>query len=267
MLCKKAAAGAVSVRIGQNVHGGGAVVDNDGLGGLAHGYHGKLFGKVHGYALSLFKGTVRIALQIRLRHVLQLGEGMSFPDVYTGGHRRQLVEGQLPGVQQTADDLFRQFGQIDDADVRPVVIHIVDHAVHAGLFQCILIAVFLVLLEHFQESVLCKGIPLGGNAEMHRCNGAAGFAVQALDPLLLFQQRDCIAQKLLALRRKLHAPVAADEEFDTQFLLQFPHGGGNAGLGQEQLVGGLVDRTAFGDLHHICQLLKGHWIVSFLQNS
>ena len=148
-----------------------------------------------------------------------------------------------------------------------MVIHIVDHAVHAGLFQCILVAVFLVLLEHFQESVLSKGIPLGGNAEMHRCNGAAGFAVQTFNPLLLLQQRDCIAQKLLALRRELHAPVAADEEFDTQFLLQFPHGGGNAGLGQEQLVGGLVDGAAFGDLHHICQLLKGHWIVSFLQNS
>ena len=78
-----------------------------------------------------------------------------------------------------------------------------------------------------------------------------------LDGLLL-QQGDGVAEKLLALRRELHAPVAAGQHPNAQFVLKLPHRRGNPRLGQEQLLGRLVDGAAFGDLHDVLKLLKRH---------
>jgi len=75
---------------------------------------------------------------------------------------------------------------------------------------------------------------------------------------LLLQQGDGVAEKLLALRRELHAPVAAGQHPNAQFVLKLPHRRGNPRLGQEQLLGRLVDGAAFGDLHDVLKLLKRH---------
>ena len=61
----------------------------------------------------------------------------------------------------------------------------------------------------------------------------------------MLQQGDGIAEKFLPLRRELHTPVAADENLDAQFFLQFPDGGGNAGLGEKELVSRFIDGAAF----------------------
>ena len=112
-------------------------------------------------------------------------------------------------------------------------------------------------VQHPQEGVLSEGIPLGGDGEAGRSRRVPGL-IEPLNALLLLQQGNGVAEEFLALGGEFHAPVAADEELDAQLLLQLPDGGGDAGLGQHQLVGCLVDRAALGDLHHVSQLLKGH---------
>ena len=179
-------------------------------------------------------------------------------NIDTGADGGQFVEFQLPGVQQPADNLLRQIRQADDAHVRPVVIDVVNHTVHPCLPEAKSEAVFTGDSEQPQKRVHCKGIPLAGNGKAHRSRGVACLTIQALDPALLLQQGDGVAEKLLALRRELHAPVAAGQHPNAQFVLKLPHRRGNPRLGQEQLLGRLVDGAAFGDLHDVLKLLKRH---------
>ena len=210
----------------------------------------------------LLKADIGVAVQVRLRHLIQLGEGMALADKDAGGHGGQFVEGQVPGVQQMADDLLRHLGEENDAHICPVLVDIGNDLFHAGVLDGVLVMVVRNVIQHFQERVVGKGIALGGDAEMHRCGGVPGFAVKLLDPPLLLQHGDGVAEKFPSLRREFNAPVAADEKLDAQLLLQLPYGGGNAGLGEKQLVGSFVDGAAFGDLHHVGQLLKSHQIIS-----
>ena len=152
-----------------------------------------LLSEIHGNALCLLKGAVGVSVQILLRNVLQLGERMSLPHKDAGRNGCQLMKGQLPGVQQAADNLFCQLCEENHAEVRPVVIYIVDDAIHAGFLDGKLIAVILRPAEHFQKGVLRKGIALGGYAEMHRRRRGAGLAVQPLNSLFLLQERHGIA--------------------------------------------------------------------------
>ena len=168
------------------------------------------------------------------------------------------MEAQLPGVQQAADDPLCQLREEDHAHIGAVVIDVVDHSVHPGLFQGEAEAALLRRLEHPQKGVLRKGIALGGDGEAGRGGLAAVLTIEAFDPLLLFQQREGIAEKFLPLRGEVHPPVAAAEELDAQLLLQLPDCRGDAGLRKAQPVGRFVDGPALGDLHHIGQLLKGH---------
>ena len=206
----------------------------------------------------MLKGHVGIAVQVLFRQARPVRQRVAPPEIHAGRDRRQLVELQLPGVQQPPDDLLRQIRQADDADIRPVVIDIVDDAVHSRLPQSQAEAVLIRDLEQPQKSVRHKGIPLAGHQEPNGCRAVPGLTVQPLDPPLLLQQRHGIAEELLPLRRKFHAPVAAGQQCDPQFALQFPDGGGNARLREEQLLRGLVDGAAFGDLHNVLQLLKCH---------
>ena len=132
-------------------------------------------------------------------------------NIDTGADGGQFVEFQLPGVQQPADNLLRQIRQADDAHVRPVVVDVVNHTVHPCLPEAKSEAVFTGDSEQPQKRVHCKGIPLAGNGKAHRSRGVACLTIQALDPALLLQQGDGVAEKLLALRRELHAPVAAGQ--------------------------------------------------------
>ena len=217
-----------------------------------------LLGKIHRHALGVLKGDIGISLQIRLRHGLPPRQGVLPADVDAGGHGGNLMEHQGPGVQQAADDLLRQLRQKDHAEIRAVVVHIVDHGVHACLLDGEAVAAVLRGLQHPQKGVLRKGIALGGHGEADGRGLVPAGAVQALDPPLLFQEGDGVAQELLPLRGKLHAPVAAMEELDAQLLLQLPHRGGDAGLGEPQLMGRFVDGAAFENFRHIRQLLKCH---------
>ena len=261
-LYQKAAAGAERVRVGHDIDGGEIVVDDDALGWLFQGEHLEFLGKVHRHALGLLKADVGVAFQVRLRHLVQLGEGMALADKDAGGHGGQFVEGQVPGVQQMADDLLRHLGEENDAHICPVLVDIGNDLFHAGVLDGVLVMVVRNVIQHFQERVVGKGIALGGDAEMHRCGGVPGFTVKLLDPPLLLQHGDGVAEKFPPIRCELNAPVAADEKLDAQLLLQLPHGGGNAGLGEKQLVGSFVDGAAFGDLHYVGQLLKSHQIIS-----
>ena len=175
------------------------------------------------------------------------------------------MELQLPGVQQASDHLLRQLRQEDDTHIGAVVVHVVNDGVHTGLLDGEVEAAVPGGIQHPQEGVLGEGIPLGGDGEAGGGRRVPGL-VEPLDALLLFQQGDGVAEELLALRGELHAPVAADEELDAQLLLQLPDGGGDAGLGQYQLVGRLIDGPALGDLHHVGQLLKGHAAPSLAVN-
>ena len=182
--------------------------------------------------------------------------------INTGGDRCQFVEGELPGIQQAADDLLRQIRQADDADVRAVVIHIVNHRVHTSLPDGEMIAVVLRNVQQTQKGIHTERVPLAGDGKAHG-GIIPGVLVEPLNPVLLLQQRDRIAEEFLSLLGELYAPVAAGKDPNAQLLLQFPHGGGDAGLGQKELLRRFIDGTAFGDLHHIFQLLKGHARYSF----
>ena len=170
MLCKEAAAGAVSVRIGQNVHGGGAVVDDDGLGGLAHGYHGEaLPGKSHGYALRPVRRNCKDSPPDPASDTCSswVGDVLSGRRIH-GGHRRWLVEESAPGRPADGRRSFpSNFGQIDDMRCRPLVIP-------SSMPSCWSLSMyndsgFLVLLEHFPGGVLCKGYRW---VETLKCTGA-----------------------------------------------------------------------------------------------
>ena len=52
--------------------------------------------------------------------------------------------------------------------------------------------------------------------------------------------------------------LSYDAHPNAQFVLKLPHRRGNPRLGQEQLLGRLVDGAAFGDLHDVLKLLKRH---------
>ncbi len=155
------------------------------------------------------------------------------------------MEDQGPGIQKTENDLFRQLRQADDPDIRPVVIHVVDNGVHVHFPDGKLIAVGLRGLEQLNEGILRKGIALGGDGQMRGRSGVPRLSIAGLDPLLLLQQGGGVAQKLPPVRREFHAPVASDKELDAQLLFQFPDGGGDAGLGEKQLVGRFIDGAAF----------------------
>lgn len=66
----------------------------------------------------MFKGDVRQTSQIFLCDLIPVGQGMAFSDVNAGRDGRNFVKIQIPGIQQTANDLLCQFGEKDDTDVR-----------------------------------------------------------------------------------------------------------------------------------------------------
>ena len=258
---QKAAAGGEGVGGGQQVHGGGAVVDTDAPGGLFEGPELVFLREIHRCPLVMLKGQIGEACQIRHCHRLQARQGMPFADVEAGGHGGQLVKLHLVGVQHPADDFLRQVRQEDDPQVHLVLVHILDHHVHPRLLDGEAEGVFIAsLLDHAQKGVLRKGVALGGHGKAGRGNGSV-VAVKALDALLLLQKGHGVAEELLALGGELHAPVAAAEKADAQLVFQLPDGGGDARLGQKELVGRLVDGPAPGHLHQIGQLLKCHCLL------
>ena len=146
--------------MGHDVDGGEIVVDDDALGRFFQGEHLEFLGKVHRHALGLLKADVGVAFQVRLRHLVQLGEGMALADKDAGGHSGQFVEGQVPGVQQMADDLLRHLGEENDAHICPVLVDIGNDLFHAGVLDGVLVMVVRNVIQHFQERVVGKEIAL-----------------------------------------------------------------------------------------------------------
>ena len=160
------------------------------------------------------------------------------------------------------DDLLRHLGEKNHPYVCPALIHVGNDVFHAGVLDGEVVRAVLGVPQRFDKGIVRKRIPLAGNIKVCRRCGAAIFFIKLLDPLLLLQQGNGVAQKFPPLRRELHTSVAAGEKLNPQFLLQLPHSRGNTGLGKKQLVGGLIDGSALGDLHHISQLLESHEIIS-----
>ena len=123
----------------------------------------------------MLKGHVGVPLQVPFIDGVPAGKGMALADVDAGGHGGHLVELQLPGVQQAADHLLRQLRQEDDAHVGPVIVHVVDDSVHAGLLDGEVEAAGPGGVQHPQEGVLGEGIPLGGDGEAGRGRRIPGF--------------------------------------------------------------------------------------------
>ena len=85
----------------------------------------------------------------------------------------------------------------------------------------------------------------------------AGF-IDIFNMPFLFQKGGGIAEEFPPRLGKFHPPVGAVEKADAQLGLQLLDGAADTGLGEKQVLGGLVDRAAAGDLYHIEKLLKRH---------
>jgi len=138
----------------------------------------------------------------------------------------------------------------DDAEVRTRVSHLVNDRIHRTLVDGVFVKRSFRFLQEFQKRRFHKGITLGGNAEgggnCGRRRGAEG-----LQDVFLLKNRGGILHQLLTLCRQLHASAVPGQKFHIQFVLQLLKGRGDAGLRNEQLTRGFVDRAGFGDFHEV----------------
>ena len=82
--------------------------------------------------------------------------------------------------------------------------------------------------------------------------------VLLLDQRGLLHHLARIAQKLRALGREQNAAGLAHEDCRRDLLLQLPDGRGQAGLGDEQRLGRLGNRSLLRHLDDVFELLKRH---------
>ena len=174
-----------------------------------------------------------------------------------GADGGDLLEFDALGSQRPADHLLVEVGEEDDPQVGTVVVDVVDDRIHPGLLEGEVEAGVGGLPDEADEGVLGEGVALGGDGEMQGDRPVLGL-VDVLDVLLLFQQGVGVAEELAALLGELHAAVVAVEKADAQLGLQILDGAADAGLAEEEVLGGLVDRAAAGDLDEVQELLKGH---------
>ena len=173
----------------------------------------------------------------------------------------KLREGQVQLLKQTLEVGARAVIQGQDADFAAHLAHIGENLVGGGLPKA--------------EAVTGTGVGPNqpgegqdGEIEVLAGDGKAqlplGPGTEALlQKLGLGENLPGVAQELLPLPGDDDAPVGAGEDGDAQLLLQVADGGGEAGLGDEELFGGGADGAALGDSDGVFELLEGHGGRSF----
>ena len=142
---------------------------------------------------------------------------------------------------------------IKDAQLTPVILHIVDNLIGAGLSQGEFI--FVRALPGYQvgERIDGKGIVLGGYGAdtLHRFF----VCVMLFQQLGLLQHLPGIGQEFHSLGGQGNTLGAPVEDGYAHFLFQLLDRVGKAGLGYEKLLGRVGNRAAVYDGYNIAQLL------------
>ena len=159
-------------------------------------------------------------------------------------------------AQQLADHVLVEVGQVDDADLRKHVRHLVDDVLRAGLADGELVFVGLGGVDHLHERLHGEHVMLRG----HGAQLFAGFRV--LVPFLqqrrLIEDLTRVGEEFRAVHGQRDALGGTGEDLDTELVLKLLHRGAQRGLGYVQLVRGLVHGAAFHYFDDVFQLKEGH---------
>ena len=182
---------------------------------------------------------------------------MALPHEHMGPQTGQLVELQIPPLQNTADEVLRHVGDEDHAQVALLLGHLLDDSGHLHLLEADLDAWFLPQMQELHKGLGAEGIALGGDGQGDPVFRPA-LAVVAGDLAAALHNGDDLVQQLPAVLRQRHAPVGAVENGDAQLLFHLGDGAGQGGLGHEQVLGRPVDGAAAVDLQNVAHLQQCH---------
>ena len=176
---------------------------------------------------------------------------------HMGPQPGQLVELQVPALQNPANEVLRHVRDKNHAQVALLLGHLLDHGGHLHLLEADLDAGLLPQVQELHERLGAEGIALGGDGEADPVFRLA-LAVIAGDLAAALHDGGDLVQQLPAVLRQRHAPVGAVEDGDAQLLLHLGNGAGQGGLGHKQVLGRPVDGAAAVDLQNVAHLQKRH---------
>ena len=145
---------------------------------------------------------------------------------------------------------------IEDADFALEIFYIFYNIVGSGFVHREFVLIHAKLLYHLHEGVDGEGVVLHGDAEPFP--GLLLGHIFGLHQFILFHYLPGIAQEFFSFRVHQNPSVGTAEQFHADFLLQFPDGGGQTGLGDKQGAGRLVQRAGVGHGDGVAKLGKGH---------
>ena len=192
--------------------------------------------------LPLLKGDAGIGLQILQRQSAAPGQRVGSGNIHRRRHLYQLRELQLQLTEQAPQVALIVLVQRQHAYFAAQLAHILQHLVGGGFPKMEAVPLPGKALHQLGEGS-------HGEIEVLAGHGEALFALAAAAEALLHQLRlgeklPRVAQKLLPLPRHHNATIGAGEYGYAHLRLQLPYGGGEAGLGDEQLFGGGADGAA-----------------------
>ena len=176
---------------------------------------------------------------------------------HPGAQLRQLAEFQILFLQNTANEVLRHVGDEDNTQRALAAEHLVDDGGHLHLLEAHLYARLLQQVQVLHERLGAEGIALGCHGQRDPVLRPALAVIPGDAAAALHDGRD-LSHQLPALLRQHHAPVAAAENGDAQFLLHLQNGGGQRRLGHEQVLGRPVHGAAAVHLQDIAHLQKRH---------
>ena len=169
---------------------------------------------------------------------------MVFGDIHRRRHPDQLCELQIQPAEHPPQIPLLVIVQGQHTDFAAQLAHIRQHLIGGGFPEVEAVPLPRKILHQPGEGTHREVKVLAGHGESLFALTVA--AESLLHQLRLGQHLPGIAQKLLTLPGHDDAPVGAGEYAHAHLCLQLPYGGGKAGLGDKQLLGGSADGAAFG---------------------
>ena len=182
---------------------------------------------------------------------------MTLPHEHVGPQPCQLVELQIPPLQNAADKVLRHVRDENHAQIALLLGHLLDDGGHLHLLEADLDPRLLPQVQELHERLGAEGVALGGNGQRDPVLRPA-LAVIAGDLAAALHNGGDLVQQLAAILRQRHAPVGAVEDGDAQLVLHLGNGAGQGGLGHEQVLGRPVDGAAAVHLQNIAHLQQRH---------
>ena len=150
----------------------------------------------------------------------------------------QMMEGQIGASQQLFHHFLIEITQIEHADLTFHGTHIADHFRRPRLPDGKLVLGGVIFLHHVHKGLYRKRIVLGGDAEFLFVSPA--LSVPLKESFILAVYFFCVEQKFHTVIGQGDAPAASVEQSDPQLLFQLLHSARKGGLGDIELLRGLV---------------------------